>query len=83
MGLTAAHVLSKAGIDFVVLEGRPQVVEDVGASIVLMPHSIRILAQLGLLDQVRELGHEVMRWSDYNSKGLYSRYWFPDWAVKK
>lgn len=83
MGLTAAHALSKAGIDFVVLESRPQVVEDVGASIVLITHSIRVLAQLGMLDKLRELGHEVMRWADYNQKGQYNMYWLSEYVLKK
>jgi 2-polyprenyl-6-methoxyphenol hydroxylase-like FAD-dependent oxidoreductase len=51
-GLTAAHALSKAGIDFVLLEWRPTAVEDVGASFVLEPRTLRVLAQLGLLSQV-------------------------------
>lgn len=83
MGLTAAHALSKAGIDFVVLEGRPEVVEDVGASLVLSPNSLRVFAQLGLLGQLRELGHEVLKWADYDSKGLYSRFEPSFWVHKK
>lgn len=83
MGLTAAHVLSKAGIDFVVLEARPTIVEDVGASLVLIPHSIRVLAQLGLLQKFRELGHEVMRWGEYTHKREYSSYLATEWALEK
>lgn len=83
MGLTAAHVLSKAGIDFVVLEGRPQIVEEVGASLVLLPHTIRVYAQLGLLQNIRELGHEVMRWGEYNKNGEYQSYLATEWALKK
>lgn len=83
VGLTAAHVLSKAGIDYVVLEARPKIVEDVGASLVLIPHSIRVLAQLGMLQKVRELGHEVMRWAEYTKTGEYTSYWTTEWSMKK
>ncbi|KAI1387203.1 uncharacterized protein F4822DRAFT_444000 [Hypoxylon trugodes] len=60
VGLVAAHALSKAGIDFVVLERRPSVLEDAGASIVLEPRSIRVLAQLGLLDQLQAVSTNFM-----------------------
>lgn len=66
-GLTAAHALSKAGIDFVVLERRPELYEDVGASLVLFPYSLRVMAQLGLLEKLREIGHEVLRWADFTT----------------
>lgn len=74
VGLLAAHALSKAGIDFLVLEARPQIAEDVGASLVFLPYSMRVLAQLGLMDGLRERGHEVLRWADYTQKGLRGDY---------
>lgn len=74
-GLTAAHALSKAGIDFVMLERRPQIVEDVGASLVLFPHNMRVMAQFGLLEKLREIGHEVLRWADYTTLGMYMESW--------
>lgn len=83
VGLVAAHALSKAGIDFVVLEGRPQIAEDVGASLVLISHNIRVLAQLGMLDQLRDKGHEVMRWAEYNDKGCYALQWHSETMRKK
>ncbi|ROW08283.1 hypothetical protein VMCG_03175 [Cytospora schulzeri] len=55
VGLIAAHSLSKAGIDFVVLERRPEVVE--------------------------EIGHEVLRWSDFNKHGLTRESWYT-WMFK-
>ncbi|KAK4644055.1 hypothetical protein QC761_301390 [Podospora bellae-mahoneyi] len=60
VGLTAAHAFSKLGIDFALLERRDIIAEDVGASIVLWPHGIRIMAQLGLLDQLLSIGTELM-----------------------
>lgn len=74
-GLTAAHALSKAGIDFVVLERRPQIVEDVGASLVLFPYNMRVLAQFGLLGKLQEIGHEVLRWADHTTLGMYMESW--------
>ncbi|KAK0649114.1 hypothetical protein B0T16DRAFT_125877 [Cercophora newfieldiana] len=50
VGLTAAIVLARAGIDFILLESRAKLVVDAGASLVLQPTGLRILAQLGLLD---------------------------------
>lgn len=75
VGLTAAHSLSKAGIDFVVLERRPEVFEDVGASLVLFPHSMRVMSQFGLLPKLRSIGHEVLRWADYTQHGLTRESW--------
>lgn len=77
VGLIAAHALSGAGIDFVVLERRPNVVEDVGASLVLIAHNLRVLAQLGLLPKVREVGHELLRWADYTKDGMTRESWHP------
>jgi 2-polyprenyl-6-methoxyphenol hydroxylase-like FAD-dependent oxidoreductase len=74
-GLTAAHSLSKAGIDFVVLERRPEVLEDVGASLVILPHNIRVLSQFGLLPKLREIGHELLRASDFTKDGLARESW--------
>lgn len=50
MGLTAAIALSRAGIDFVLLESRPSIVIDAGSNLVLLPYGLRLLGQLGLLD---------------------------------
>ena len=59
VGLTAAHALSQAGIDFVVLESRPSIVVDVGASLVLWPQSLRVMAQLGLLEKLQRIGADL------------------------
>ncbi|KAI0171961.1 FAD/NAD(P)-binding domain-containing protein [Hypoxylon sp. FL1284] len=56
VGLTMAHTLSKAGIDFVVLERRPTIGEDRGASIIIHPHGLRVLSQVGLLDRLMSIG---------------------------
>lgn len=55
-GLAAAHALSQANIDYIVLEHRSSVKVDVGASLVLWPQGLRILAQLGLLGSLQAIG---------------------------
>jgi FAD dependent monooxygenase len=51
-GLTLAHCLARANIDFVLLESHGDMAPQVGASIGIMPNGARILAQLGLYDAV-------------------------------
>jgi 2-polyprenyl-6-methoxyphenol hydroxylase-like FAD-dependent oxidoreductase len=60
-GLIAAHALSHAGIDFVVLERRPDIIEDVGAGLVLGSQSLRVMSQLGLLDRLQSIGTILQR----------------------
>ncbi|OJJ42589.1 hypothetical protein ASPZODRAFT_162178 [Penicilliopsis zonata CBS 506.65] len=55
-GLTLAHCLDLAGIDYVVLEKHHQVHPQVGASLVIMPNGARVLEQLGVLDHLRTIG---------------------------
>ncbi len=50
-GLTLAHCLSKAGIDYVLLD-KGIVAPGFGTTITLQPHGCRILHQLGCLDAV-------------------------------
>lgn len=59
VGLTAAHALSKAGIDFILLERKENVIIDVGASIILGAESLRVMHQLGLLKKLLEKGCEL------------------------
>lgn len=51
VGLVAAHALDKAGIDYVILEGRGEQEYEPGASLAVWPHNVRLLDQLGLLDE--------------------------------
>ncbi|KAL4890706.1 hypothetical protein BDV59DRAFT_204180 [Aspergillus ambiguus] len=69
VGLTAAHALHHAGIDFVVLEQRESVVLDQGASLVLAPSSLRVMHQFGLLERLREIGCELLRGKAYTRDG--------------
>jgi 2-polyprenyl-6-methoxyphenol hydroxylase-like FAD-dependent oxidoreductase len=59
-GLSLAHCLLKAGIDdFVVLEQRSNPVDELGTGLGLWPHTVRILDQLGLLEEARKLVLEM------------------------
>ncbi|KAL6700751.1 hypothetical protein J3F84DRAFT_402734 [Trichoderma pleuroticola] len=61
VGLTAAHALHRAGIDFTVLERSNEIAMDVGASIALGSATLRVFQQLGVLDQLQGLGAEIVR----------------------
>lgn len=53
VGLTAAHALKRAGINFVLLESQPTCVLEAGSNSVLLPSGMRTLGQLGPMNQVR------------------------------
>lgn len=59
VGLTAAHALHHAGIDFIILESRSSAVIDQGASLVLSSPSLRIMHQLGVLERLLKIGGEL------------------------
>lgn len=59
-GITAAHALYHAGINFTVLERRINVFEDTGASLVLSPHNLRVFHQLGILQKLLDIGAPFM-----------------------
>ncbi|KAI1467508.1 FAD/NAD(P)-binding domain-containing protein [Daldinia caldariorum] len=60
VGLTMAHTLSKAGIEYVVLERRPTVLEEAGATLVIAPNGMRAFKQLGLYERLREISVECL-----------------------
>jgi 2-polyprenyl-6-methoxyphenol hydroxylase-like FAD-dependent oxidoreductase len=69
VGMTAAHALTKAGIDFVVLESRPEIVMDAGSGLVLSAMGLRALAQLGLLSALNESSTPVDKFARLDHKG--------------
>ncbi|KAL1853167.1 hypothetical protein Daus18300_011906 [Diaporthe australafricana] len=84
VGLTAAHALSRAGIEYIVLEARHSVTIDVGASLALWPQGLRVLSQLGLLDRLRELGEELGRTTSVTLSGhKYKETWATKTMKKK
>ena len=60
-GLMAAHMFYRAGIDFILLEQRESIVAPQGAGIVIFPHNLRVLDQLGLLERVRAISLKIHR----------------------
>ena len=60
IGLTAAHAFHLAGIDFVLLERRSSIVEDLGASLVVYPHTFRVMQQFGILEPLLAAGSELV-----------------------
>jgi len=78
VGLTAAHSLSKANLDFVVLESRPKIVLDAGSNLVLLPIGLRVLSQLGLLPAIEAASSPMARFKriDHNGKDLGDTLWF-------
>ena len=69
-GLIMGHCLHRAGIDdFVILEGRPEPVEQTGGGIGFFPQSFRVMDQLGLLDRVQKLSVPLRRWVHMDAQG--------------
>jgi 2-polyprenyl-6-methoxyphenol hydroxylase-like FAD-dependent oxidoreductase len=69
VGLTTAHALHLANIDFVVLERNDDVLIDVGASLVLGAPSMRFLQQLGLLDNLLAIGQKMTNHKSFTKEG--------------
>ncbi|KAL4800038.1 FAD/NAD(P)-binding domain-containing protein [Aspergillus venezuelensis] len=60
-GLTLAHCLERAGIDYVVLEKHVDIFAEPGISIGLMPNGPRILEQLGIYADVDKLYQPIKK----------------------
>lgn len=74
VGLTAAHALNKAGIDFLLLESRSHIVVDAGSNLVISPVGIRTWAQLGLFDALNAVSSPLGRVDrmDHNGRDIGS-----------
>lgn len=70
-GLTLANSLQHAGIDYVLLEGRPEIAPQVGASIGSLPNGSRILDQLGCYDDLLVNTAPLIRTGDHYVSGDY------------
>lgn len=55
VGLTAAHIFSKANIDFVLLEKHDNVTSTFGTLLAFWPQTFRIFSQLGLLQSLKPM----------------------------
>ncbi len=75
---------SQAGIDFVLLERRESIVPTEGAGIVIFPHTLRVLDQLGLLERVRAIGLKFHSTSLVNRRGRHYQTNTPEkWTAAK
>ncbi|KAI0132728.1 hypothetical protein BJ170DRAFT_666126 [Xylariales sp. AK1849] len=61
-GLSASHMLHKAGIDHIVLERQSEIARLEGGSMFIYPHGSRILDQLGCLETVQKGTVPPGRW---------------------
>jgi 2-polyprenyl-6-methoxyphenol hydroxylase-like FAD-dependent oxidoreductase len=68
-GLVLGHALSKASIDFVILEKRYELIEASGAALGLWPHSVRVLDQLGLFDAALKIAPKMTKSINLGPKG--------------
>ena len=69
VGMTAAHALSRAGIDFVLLESRSEIVMDAGSGLLLSAIGLRALGQLGLLPALSKASTPVDKFRRLDHKG--------------
>ncbi|KAH8886271.1 FAD/NAD(P)-binding domain-containing protein [Thozetella sp. PMI_491] len=79
VGLTAANMLAKANIDFVVLERGSSLVPELGASLAIWSSTLRIFDQLGLYDAILENSSPVLSTTMLTHEGKqYDRQEFCD-----
>lgn len=78
VGLSCANALSQAGIDFIVLEQRSSFVIDAGSNLILVPMSMRVLGQLGLLEELKKVSSplNIINRMDHSGRRLGSMKWF-------
>jgi FAD dependent monooxygenase len=70
-GLALAHTFDSAGIEYVLLEARDTITPPVGATIIIMPNGARILDQLGLYEQMKEMYEPMLSSSTWRSDGRF------------
>jgi 2-polyprenyl-6-methoxyphenol hydroxylase-like FAD-dependent oxidoreductase len=85
VGLTAAHMFSKAGIDYVLLERRDTVTPQNGSSLAVTPQTLRVYDQLDLLEPTRKVNHPLHVKHIVTSSGglLYNTTYIYDWVVEE
>lgn len=74
VGLIAAHILSQADIDFVVLEKHHTVFPELGNATALWPQTSRVLDQLRLFESLQPLKTPIVNKVILNHQGhVYSQ----------
>lgn len=84
VGLTAAHCLSRAAIDFVLLERRSTPTIQTGANLVLMATGMRILGQLGLADAMADVSSTLCYTTrqDHDGNDMWNSNFFKEFLQK-
>lgn len=59
VGLTAAHILGKANIDFVVLEKHATISPYLGSLLSIMPTTYRVYDQVGILEPMTKVSDPI------------------------
>ncbi|KAF5855585.1 hypothetical protein ETB97_008961 [Aspergillus alliaceus] len=68
-GVTLALMLEKLNISYILFEGRDTLESDRGAGIGLQPNGLRILDQLGLVEDIEQATIPLRKWFSYDSEG--------------
>ncbi|KAM3547598.1 hypothetical protein MY1884_009509 [Beauveria asiatica] len=68
-GLTLALALERQNVSYVLLECASSLSPDKGASVGLQPNGLRILDQLGLLDEIEKHTGTLQRWRHLDGQG--------------
>ena len=69
VGITVAHALTRAGIDFVLLESRPSIVMAAGASLVMSQIGLRALSQFGVLPAIEKVSSPLSICKRFDHQG--------------
>lgn len=72
VGLTAALGLTRAGIDFILLEQRKTIIVEEGSDMTLLPMTMRALDQMNLLEPLSRIWNPVSEIGriDHNGRGI-------------
>ncbi|KAE8138527.1 hypothetical protein BDV38DRAFT_281836 [Aspergillus pseudotamarii] len=68
-GMTLANILEQAGISYILWEAYHQVAPPAGASVGLMPNGLRVLDQIGILDEVEHYMVPHVDWEHRDGDG--------------
>lgn len=72
-GLMMAHALARADIDWVLIERRDSVAFKTGATLYMLLQGVRILHQLGLMEEAEQIGSPLIRNIHTDSNGKVIR----------
>lgn len=68
-GVTLALIFEKLNISYILLEARNTLESDRGAGIGLQPNGLRILDQLGLIEEIEKATIPLRKWYSYDAEG--------------